>query len=309
MSVYLKLPKAQIVIVILFLIVSSCTNQEKQLENNNKEENNELSQEPFDRKVELEGQANMRDLGNYTTSDDYKIKTGILFRTGTFSKLTDVDVEVLSDLGIKTVVNFLSETEIEKYGEDRLPSGVSSIKLPISGSNNEAEMIVMARLSGNFLTVPTEFNQNIHKSLPESGKNAYLNFFKLLADSTNYPIAFHCSHGIHRTGTATALLLGMLDVPWNQIESDYLLSSEYRMEESLARIENLDSIARVESPGIDYDLNRKNIEAFYLLDAQYIMGTKMHIEENYGSFKKYFLSIGLTEEDLEKIRNNLLSLD
>ena len=52
--------------------------------------------------------------------------------------------------------------------------------------------------------------------------------FHILTDESNYPIIFHCSHGVHRTGTAAALILNSLGVPWATIKEDYMLSNEYR---------------------------------------------------------------------------------
>ena len=39
----------------------------------------------FQRHIELEGQPNFRDLGNYTSESGESLKTGILYRSGTLS--------------------------------------------------------------------------------------------------------------------------------------------------------------------------------------------------------------------------------
>lgn len=66
----------------------------------------------------------------------------------------------------------------------------------------------------------------------EDGKEAYNGLFKVLADENNYPLVFHCSQGVHRTGTAAALVLRLLGVPWETIKEDYLLSNETRKHET-----------------------------------------------------------------------------
>ena len=182
----------------------------------------------FERHIELEGQSNFRDLGNYITKNGELLKSGMLYRSGTLSACSNSDVQILDSLGIKTVINFLTEEERRVRGEDILPGGTKSVFLPISGENQEAEQILEARRTGDFTAVPIELNYTMHALLVDVGKEAYKGFFEVLADTDNYPIVFHCSHGVHRTGTATALLLMALDVPWDTIAAEYMLSNLYR---------------------------------------------------------------------------------
>ncbi|WP_136481905.1 tyrosine-protein phosphatase [Cognatitamlana onchidii] len=272
-----------------------------------KNKENTSSQEAYKRTIQLAGQNNFRDLGNYSNEKGGVIRKHLIYRSGTLSKITDQDKAIIKELGIKTVINFLTKEEIAKRGSDNLPVNVKSVYLPISGDNDEASTVLNARQTGDFSKVPVELNYNIHKILPEVGKDSYYQFLKLLADSTIYPVLFHCSHGVHRTGTAAALLLSLLEVPWSQIETDYLLSNECRKHESEMRIEQLDSMARQGYDNLDFDKNREYIEAFYLLESDYILGTKRHIEETYGSFDKYFEYLGLTKKEISKVKKNLIN--
>lgn len=60
----------------------------------------------------LEGQPNFRDLGGYQTVDGRTMRTGLVFRSGELPRTTDADLETLKKLGVRTVVNFLTEGEI-----------------------------------------------------------------------------------------------------------------------------------------------------------------------------------------------------
>jgi len=260
----------------------------------------------INRSIALEGQPNFRDIGAYETGSGEHIKTDILYRSGTLSRLTDSDVEKLKSLNIKTVVNFLTEEERNKNGEDILPEGVKSIYLPISGQNNEAVAILKARENGDFSDVPSDFNFKIHGILVEDAKAEYAELFHILADKESYKIVFHCSHGIHRTGTAASIILSILGVPWEKVREDYLLSNEYRKEEIEKRIAALTSLAR-ENPDIsDQEKNLENIEAFYVLKGEYVDGTKTTIENNYESFEHYLQDIGVQEMEIEKIKDILI---
>jgi len=280
-------------IIILVVIISACNNAPK---------NEHVD---FERNITLEGQSNFRDLGNYQTKKGETIKTGLLYRSGTLAKLTGQDIEIIDSLQIKTVVNFLDEGERQKYREDKLPESVRSIYLPIEGENNEAATLFEARQTGDFSKVPVDFNYQIHAVLIEDGKEAYADLFHILADSNNYPVVFHCSHGVHRTGTASALILSLLRIPWDIIQEDYLLSNEFRKEESEERIKMLNKLA--EESGIENPKqNEASIKAFYILQGEYIKGTQTAIQQNYGSIEQYLNDIGITNEEISNIQQILL---
>ena len=259
----------------------------------------------FSRSIPLTGQPNFRDLGHYQTTSGNTLKTGLIYRSGTLAKLTSEDVKKLKSLNIKTVVNFLDEREREKYGEDNLPEGVKNVFLPIAGQNNEAAAVLKARQTGDFSEVPVDFNYKIHALLIEDGKEAYAQLFHLMANPNNYPMVFHCSHGVHRTGTAATLLLSVLDVPWETVKQDYLLSNVLRKEETESRIKQLNSLAE-KSDTINQVVNSANIEAFYVLKGEYIDGTKMAVEKNYGSFRGYLKTLEITDSEINRIQTILL---
>ena len=214
----LKQITSNLVIIIICIVIGfSCDSKTKPV--------TEVTQKkPTPLEVSLDGQPNFRDLGGYKTAHGQSIKHGMLFRSGTLSNLTDSDVGKLQDLKIKTVVNFLTEEERAARGEDKLPDGVKSVFLPISGENNEASLVLEARQTGDFSEVPSDFNYKIHDLLTDVGEAAYAGLFDVLSNEENYPVVFHCSHGVHRTGTASALVLSALDISWGNIEKDYLLS-------------------------------------------------------------------------------------
>lgn len=292
--------------VLLSIIIISCRSETKKIEVEKNAAISTSSNEHFQRHLTLEGQSNFRDLGNYKTSADEILKPGMVYRTGTLSKLSDSDVQIIESLNIKTVVNFLTEEERAKRGEDRLPEGVLSVYLPIGGQNNEVADLLVARQNGDFSKIPADLNYKVHAMLTEDGKEEYAQLFQLLADADNYPIVFHCSHGVHRTGTAAALILSTLGVPWETVREEYLLSNEYRKEEVDKRLADLFSLADENPEIIDKEENQKNINAFYVLKGEYVDGTKLAIEENYGSFEQYLNSIGVSEDAMIKIKNNLL---
>jgi protein-tyrosine phosphatase len=257
----------------------------------------------------LDGQPNFRDLGGYHTADGRRIKTGEIYRSGELAHLTDEDVAVLEDLKIQTVVNFLLPEEIEQNGADRLPEGAREIPQPIHGER-AAELTMVAQnaiRSAEFEKLPPEMNPEFHRQLLDEGRDQYAALLRQAADPANRPLTFHCSHGVHRTGTATAILLSALGVPWETVREDYLLTNEYRAAEveiSLAKIRAKAAETRGVSPE---EIDMTNVEAFYVLEGFYIDGTLEQAVADYGSMESYIRDgLGLTADEITKLQNQLL---
>jgi len=262
--------------------------------------------------VGLEGQPNFRDIGGYETRDGRKVRPGVIYRSGELPRLTDEDVEKLRTLGVKTVVNFLTPNEIEYRGKDRLPEGVHEISIPITGEiadvPDAAAQLVEARKTGDFRKFPPAFNPQVHKDLVSGlADRQYSELFEILADESNYPLVYHCSHGVHRTGTATALLLSALDVPWETVREDYILSNVTREKDVLPRIEQLENIA-ADLPMSDDDrkANSQAIGAFYILQPDYIDASLHGAVQKYGSLDGYLEEgLGVSAQRRSELRNLL----
>ena len=293
--------------VVLTLAGSGCS--QSKTDTVEQDDQSDTADTSFARHIDLEGQSNFRDVGGYQTSDGHTVKVGQVFRSGELHRLSDEDVKRLEGLEIKTVVNFLTEPEIASRGEDRLPDGVKLTLLPMKTGNLEdlAEVVTIARKTGDFSKVPPDLNPGIHRILMDQGREYYAKLLRQIADPANRPLVFHCSHGVHRTGTATAILLSALGVPWETIREDYLLSNELRKEDMDRRIEELkklDSLNR----GIPLDeVDTTNIEAFYVLQGEYIDAALNAAVDEYGSMDAFIRDgLGLSDEEIAKLRDELL---
>ena len=261
------------------------------------------------RHIDLEGQPNFRDIGGYEATDGRTIKWGELYRSGELPHLTDADVAELEELEINTVVNFLLPEEIEMNGSDRLPEGTREVPAPIHG-DRAAELTMVAQTAiktADFDKIPPEMNPEFHRLLLDEGKGEYAELLREAADPANRPLVFHCSHGVHRTGTATAILLSALGVPWDTIRADYLLTNTFRaaeVEATLAKIRQM-AAETLDVPPEDVDMT--NVEAFYIVDGSYIDGSLEQAVADYGSMEAYIRAgLGITDEEIEELRRQLL---
>lgn len=262
------------------------------------------------RQVSLEGQSNFRDLGGYQTKDGKTVKKGILFRSGELPSLTETDVQTLAAIPVKTVVNFLTKNEIARRGPDNLPAGTKEVFLPIdhdSGQGSLTDGLIVARKTGDFSNIPVTLNTEIHRILTKEATQEYAALIRLALEPDNLPLAFHCSHGVHRTGTASAIILSALGVPWETIRDDYLLSNTLRSKENEKRLFQLRELAATNQGIPTTEVDTTNMEAFYILQPSYIDATLDTIRNDYGSIDAYLRDgLGLSEDELARLRQQLL---
>jgi len=261
------------------------------------------------RHVPLEGQVNFRDLGGYQTTDGRTVRWRQLFRSGRLANLTDKDVTRLESLGIRTVVTLLTADDIEVYGPDRLPPGAKLLSLPIDidAATELANRATKALKSGDFSQIPAELNPEIHRLLIHDGRDQYAALLREIVNPANRPLVFHCSHGVHRTGTGAAILLSALGIPWADVRNDYLLSNVYRREEVNKRLGQLRQMA-AEKRGIQPgQVDMRNMEAFLIQQGAYIDASCDEMVRQYGTVDVYLRDgLGLDEQEIGQLRDELL---
>lgn len=261
------------------------------------------------RHVSLAGQPNFRDIGGYRTRDGERVAWGRVYRSGRLPTLTDDDLLVLQQLDIGTVVNFLTDAEVKAAGADRVPPGTKQVSRPIETNDGMVSVVQEARRTADFSKVDASLNPEFHRMLVEQARPQYAALIREIIH-TERPLVFHCSHGIHRTGTATAILLWAVGVPWETIREDYLLSNECRREEVQKRLAQLRQMAADRLQIAVQEVDMTNLNAFYILQPHYIDTTREQILSNYGGIDRYLTDgLGLSSEEISQLRTRLLEPD
>jgi protein-tyrosine phosphatase len=172
----------------------------------------------------LNGQHNFRDLGGIPSTNGYKIKPRVLFRSGDLHAITEEDVSLLENFGLAMIIDFRSQSEREKRPNRRIPTVKETRLLPIHDAPREmaSEYVKKNNVEGLKKLLVHEYSRIIQNYVAE-----YRQFFHELTSNPNIPLVFQCSAGKDRTGLATLFLLTALGVDQEEILRDYYATNYY----------------------------------------------------------------------------------
>ena len=241
----------------------------------------------------LEGAANFRDLGGYLSEDGKSIVWGKIYRSQTLAQLSDSDVIKIKELGVRTVIDFRDDEEVLK-DPSRLPEGVNIVHLPIGVGKNDTLQIMQKLMAGTLDSIQcVNFMQIANRRFVTEFAPEYKAFFDILLQPESYPIIFHCTAGKDRTGFAAAMLLSALDVNWDTVMDDYLLTNQYLKPQSI-----MPQIPEQALPAL---------RQMWGVQPSYLNAAKEEIKEVYGSIDNYLereLNVGNVEKN--KLKEYLL---
>jgi len=242
---------------------------------------------PADRHIPLEGSVNFRDLGGYEGVDGRTLKWRRLFRADSLSHLTERDHVVVRKLGIATVIDLRTDSEVARDAFDTTATPVRFHRAPLLKTTHRPE---------EFKDSPFLLSETYITMLNDAG-HEIAGAVEVVADPESGPVIFHCAAGKDRTGVLAALLLGLLGVSEDVIIEDYALTARAmtalreRMIERRPEIK--DRIAQLGDPILSADPN--NMRRLFAI-----------VDEQWGSIDAYAASIGISEETIAALREKLL---
>jgi protein-tyrosine phosphatase len=242
----------------------------------------------------MEGAPNFRDLGGYVSNNGQQTAWGKVFRTQALALLSDRDVDKIRKMGVKTVIDFRDDDEVRK-APSRLPEGVNIVRLPIDVGNNASDSVRKMAQSLLFDSLLCDrFMEDANRRFVTEFTAQYKAFFDILLRKENYPVVFHCTAGKDRTGFAAAMLLCALDVGWDTVMEDYLLTNKYLKQQAPAS-----------------QISEQALSALRLIwsvQPSWLNAAKNEIIQRYGSIDNYLqkeLQIGKAEK--ERLKRYLLN--
>ena len=259
----------------------------------------------------LSGAWNFRDI-----AEEAGIRPGRFFRSSELSGLDDSGQAALLGFGITDVADLRSEREVERRGEGRVPGGVVIHRLPfheLSKPGAEApheqsfERMMTEKPDDEDVAVAAgRFMTEEYERFPTlaGAQLAVRQVISMLTEER--PVITHCFAGKDRTGFTVATVLEAVGVERDAILSDFLRSNAAvpRLRESI-----LESIRNRSEDTTDEILTfaeaRLTEEVLGVREA-YLDAARRSIDTNYGSLQGYLDAVGISADDLKKLRAALL---
>jgi protein-tyrosine phosphatase len=258
--------------------------------------------------IELDGLANLRDVGGIRTEDGGVIQPGRLLRSDNLQSLTPADIDRLLELGLSDVVDLRSDYEAEQEGPGPLRAtevvhhqhslfrewreGVGEEK-----PDTRPEVLPEKALPWVDLEPTVELDNriaSIYVSYLVDRPDSVLAALRIIAEAPGVTLV-HCAAGKDRTGTIVALALTLAGARREEVVADYAASSE-RVEAILARL--LASGTYVEN------LSGRPIDA-HLCHAETMDAFLTHVDETYGGVEPMLAELGWTADDTARLRDKL----
>ena len=231
-----------------------------------------------DRRLSFEGAFNFRDLGGYATADGRMVKWRTLFRADAVHRLPDAELDQLAVIGLKTVIDLRTGSEVE-HGHLHDPErGIQHVHL----DENADARVVLSDLYVHMLDI---------------GAPALSQAFRTLANADNLPAVFHCAAGKDRTGVLAAMVLSTIGVADHVIVADYAISGA-NMAELVERLKR-------DRPEALTAMNEQP-SAYMAAPPEAMKRLLAHVNAEYGSMTGYVNSIGISTDVIDSLAASLL---
>lgn len=216
---------------------------------------------------------NTRELGGYVIRDGLATRRNSLWRSDVQNYPSEKDFKILKERDITTIIDLRGEKDIA-----RRPSGFANvdgfhyINCPIDEGSGVPES--MEAVPRSYIAIATAAN------MPK--------VFKTIAGAER-GVMFNCTAGKDRTGVVSAILLLHAGVGDEDIVENYVLTREYGKER----------LALVHKNFPEIDMNIVTPREWFMEEFLRLFRAR------FGTTEKYFKMLGLSDEEMERIREKL----
>ncbi len=261
------------------------------------------------RHIAVQGASNIRDIGGYATSDGSTTRWKTVLRADDIAGLPPESQRTLVDYGVRSVIDLRRAEQLElKPNVFAKSPDVSYYHHDFSGSDTKEELAARSAEAKRLVELADSAEGGANKAATyclrlETRGASIREALSTLATPGVLPALYHCVAGKDRTGILTALLLEIAGVPRETVVEDYALSAYYRWRGSLAERGVAEPYENAPPESFDAEGYQLYVEGS---PAEAIALTLEYLDERYGGAEEYVLSIGVTPDEIEYLRRELV---
>lgn len=264
--------------------------------------------------IELDGAANVRDLGGLPTEDGARLQPGRLIRSDNLQTLSETDVtRLVDDLGVRAVADLRTSIEVEVEGPGPLEKRPEVEVRNLSLYPDDAFDKMTPDENGRYV-LPWENDEDVpaEDAATDTARGVsghYLNYLNGRADSVIAALRLiaaspgativHCAAGKDRTGVVVAIALTEVGITREAIIADYARSAE-RIQAIFARLATSATYAGTVGAG-DTDMIDKHKPRDVIMERLFAA-----IDGELGGVHAWLRAHGWTEADAAALRAKLL---
>ncbi len=234
------------------------------------------------RKLSFPRLLNARDLGGRLTRDGARTRFKAFLRTDDPWKLTPEGMQAILGYGVTTVIDL------------RWPEELDSRPSPFRRGGSAVRYAHVSLLDGSEpawrLKTPDVPKELWNCVVLDAAGPQIAETLRLVADAPPGVVLFHCAAGKDRTGVIAAMLLAIADAVPAEIAADYAISTEFIRDAYLA------AHPRETWPAVLEDVR---------CPPEQIHNMLAHLDARYGGTAGYLRRIGLTPDEVARIRARL----
>lgn len=242
-----------------------------------------------------DGCLNVRELGGLSTRDGGETRFGAVVRADSVRQLSDKGWQALVDHGIRTVIDLRGDHERAEDPPADVP--VEVIHVPFLEAGEVEWEEIGKELDAAVAAAPdvATATRDVYLIFLERFRQNVAAAVRAVANAPDGGIVIHCAGGKDRTGLLAAFLLHLAGVDSEEIAADYALSEERLRPRHEAWFEAAESEEELEK-----------LRRITQTPAASIVGVFAELERRDGGVEAYLRGAGVTDEELELVRERLL---
>lgn len=237
---------------------------------------------------------NARDLGGLPTLAGRETRRGALVRSEYLGHLDDAGRQALFDHGVRTIIDlrFARELAMSTHHYQLNPVGdINYINISICGEVGDPHYEVLQQVEAQNGSPDAWIEPQLDLGRGQIGR-----ILQAIANAPAGGVLFHCYAGRDRTGLIAQLLLALVGVPDELIIEDYLLSNVRLAARSQPYLDAIEDAAE-----------RERVRQLSLIKAETAQRVLDVVQQNYGGVEAYLKSAGLSDAEIDTLRQRLLA--